>query len=195
MLEYVGKILKLQRHDREVVPLRRVLAFGLLIAMLGGCVRVDKPRQAPVPDGVAANALSAAMTVLGAPYVWGGQGPDVFDCSGLIIWAYQQVLPGLKLRIGSRVVEDTTQDELWRYNVLMIPPEQMKPGDIVFITDNEERISHGGLFIEWVDAEMTEFQFVNASSYYGEVVIDTWPLQGTKRGQWFVGAGRLLVVR
>lgn len=148
-----------------------------------------------VSDRHAQDALNVALDKLGSPYVWGGQGPDVFDCSGLIIWAYQQVLPGLKLRIGSRVVEDTTQDELWRYNVLMIPPEQMKPGDIVFITDNEERISHGGLFIEWVDAEMTEFQFVNASSYYGEVVIDTWPLEGTKRGQWFVGAGRLLVVR
>ena len=69
----------------------------------------------------------------------------------------------------------------------------MRPGDIVFITDNAETITHGGLFIEWVDETMTEFRFVNASSYYGEVVIDTWPVEGEKRGQWFVGAGRLLV--
>jgi len=40
---------------------------------------------------------------------------------------------------------------------------------------------------------MTEFLFVNASAYDGEVVIDTWPVTGKKRGQWFVGAGRLLV--
>src|SRR5690606_39491247 len=60
LLEYVGKILKLQRPDREVVPLRRVLAFGLLIAMLGGCVRVDKPRQAPVPEDRKSTRLNSS---------------------------------------------------------------------------------------------------------------------------------------
>lgn len=105
------------------------------------------------------------------------------------------MIPGLKLRIGSEVVKDATQDDLWRYNVLVIPPEQMRPGDIVFMTSDPARTTHGGLFIEWVDEARTEFRFVNASSYYGEVVIDTWPVEGQKRGQWFVGAGRLMVVR
>ena len=182
--------------------MRRFRALTLIIAptlLLAGCLSPSdfwsRIRQAPVPDAIAEGALEAALSQIGTPYVWGGQSPEEgFDCSGLIIWAYQQAYPQLQLRYASEVVHDTTQDGLWRYNVLVIPPEHMKPGDIVFITDNEEHISHGGLFIEWVDAEMTEFRFVNASSYYGEVVIDTWPLQGTKRGQWFVGAGRLQIV-
>lgn len=35
-------------------------------------------------------ALSAAASKLGAPYVWGAAGPDSFDCSGLVQWAYLQ---------------------------------------------------------------------------------------------------------
>src|SRR5690606_19271209 len=163
------------------------------IMSLSGCWH-RSIHQILVSDSVAGMALEAALTRIGHSYLWGGQGPDLFDCSGLIIWAYSQVVPDAKLRIGPTVVNDATQDDLWRYNVQVIPPDHMRPGDIVFITNDPERITHGGLFIEWVDETMTEFRFVNASSYYGEVVIDTWPVEGEKRGQWFVGAGRLLVI-
>lgn len=164
-----------------------------LTLLLVATACVDQVRQAPVPEPKAAYALQVALQQIGDPYVWGGQGPDEFDCSGLIIWAYAQVIPDLRLRIGANVVYDATQDELWRYNVQSIPPEQMRPGDVVFITNDPRRMTHGGLFIEWVDEGMTEFRFVNASSYYGEVVIDTWPITGEKRGQWFAGSGRLLM--
>jgi hypothetical protein len=35
-------------------------------------------------------ALDAAKTKLGSPYVYGAAGPNAFDCSGLVKWAYQQ---------------------------------------------------------------------------------------------------------
>jgi hypothetical protein len=37
------------------------------------------------------NAVAAAKTKLGAPYVWGSKGPSSFDCSGLFQWAWGQV--------------------------------------------------------------------------------------------------------
>lgn len=40
-------------------------------------------------------ALQAAESKLGAPYVYGAAGPDAFDCSGLVQWAYKQA--GLNL--------------------------------------------------------------------------------------------------
>lgn len=42
-------------------------------------------------------AVAAGETMLGAPYVWGGQSPRGFDCSGFVKWSYGQVgyyLPG-----------------------------------------------------------------------------------------------------
>ena len=35
--------------------------------------------------------LGYAMSRIGCPYVWGAEGPDSFDCSGLVTWAYRQV--------------------------------------------------------------------------------------------------------
>ena len=45
----------------------------------------------PTANTVGAQALQAAITRLGDPYVWGAAGPSQFDCSGLVMWAYAQV--------------------------------------------------------------------------------------------------------
>jgi cell wall-associated NlpC family hydrolase len=39
----------------------------------------------------ASRAVAAAKSKQGAPYVWGAEGPNAFDCSGLVQWAYRQV--------------------------------------------------------------------------------------------------------
>ena len=43
----------------------------------------------PYASNVAAQALEYALAQLGKPYVWGGTGPDSFDCSGLAMRAYE----------------------------------------------------------------------------------------------------------
>jgi peptidoglycan DL-endopeptidase CwlO len=35
--------------------------------------------------------LTVALAQVGKKYVWGGDGPDVFDCSGLVQWSMRQV--------------------------------------------------------------------------------------------------------
>lgn len=35
-------------------------------------------------------AIKAGYTKLGRPYVWGAEGPNAFDCSGLVQWAFAQ---------------------------------------------------------------------------------------------------------
>lgn len=37
---------------------------------------------------IAKRAVEYAMKQVGKPYVWGGTGPDTFDCSGLVLWSY-----------------------------------------------------------------------------------------------------------
>lgn len=73
-----------------------------------------------VPGNLAQNslgqrALAAADSKVGAPYVYGATGPNAFDCSGLIQWAYNQVgvsLPrtsGQMASFGTAVAEKDLQ--------------------------------------------------------------------------------------
>lgn len=69
-------------------------------------------------------AYSYACSRIGCPYVWGAEGPDSFDCSGLVTWAYRQLgieLPHqseVQMARATRVVsvsEARPGDVLWRY--------------------------------------------------------------------------------
>ncbi len=69
----------------------------------------------------AGRAVRAALTRLGRPYVWGATGPDRFDCSGLVQWAYAQA--GVRLH-------RTTYDQI--NDGVAVPRSQVRPGDLVF---------------------------------------------------------------
>ena len=89
-------------------------------------------------------ALQAAFSVLGAPYVWGGQDPSGFDCSGLAIWAYNHAVPGIHWYTGDSFVDDTTAHMLFVYNVKPLRAREVWPGDLVFVTSSTNRVTHMG---------------------------------------------------
>ncbi|MFJ6770418.1 NlpC/P60 family protein [Kitasatospora sp. NPDC091257] len=74
-----------------------------------------------------AAALSAAASKIGSPYVWGATGPGSFDCSGLMVWAFNQAGVSLprtsqaQASAGTRIGSDISQAQ---------------PGDLlIFYTD------------------------------------------------------------
>ncbi len=69
----------------------------------------------------AARAIAAGRTKLGAGYVWAAEGPDVFDCSGFVRWAFLQV--GISLQHYSGA--------MWK-STIRISESQLQPGDLVF---------------------------------------------------------------
>jgi peptidoglycan DL-endopeptidase CwlO len=75
----------------------------------------------PSPHGRAGIAVRAALSRLGRPYVWGATGPDRFDCSGLVQWAYAQA--GIHL-------DRTTYQQI--NDGVPVPCSQVRPGDLVF---------------------------------------------------------------
>jgi len=88
-----------------------------------------------LPQGSSAEiqALRAAFTKRGDSYVWGAAGPSTFDCSGLVVWAYQQVGINLPHYTGS----------LWNSG-LHVAESDLEPGDLVFFDSD---ISHVGFYI------------------------------------------------
>jgi peptidoglycan DL-endopeptidase CwlO len=87
----------------------------------------------PTANTVGAQALQAAISRLGYPYIWGAAGPTSFDCSGLMMWAYQQV--------GISLPHFTVS----QYNSgVHVSRNDLEPGDLVFFFPN---ISHVGMYI------------------------------------------------
>jgi cell wall-associated NlpC family hydrolase len=82
-------------------------------------------------------AIAAALTKEdGARYRAGGTGPNSFDCSGLVLWAYEQV--GVSLPHGTRSILPI---------VMPISREDLLPGDLVFSGRSGSGIQHVALYI------------------------------------------------
>jgi peptidoglycan DL-endopeptidase CwlO len=84
-------------------------------------------------DSLGEQALRFAEEKLGDPYVWGGAGPNDFDCSGLVMWSYEQV--GIQL--------DHFTGDQWNEGE-HISRSQLQPGDLVFFFAD---ISHVGMYV------------------------------------------------
>ena len=78
-------------------------------------------------------AMRLALAQIGKPYVWGGTGPDAFDCSGLMQWSWAGAGIGMP-----RVAAD---QQTW---AIPVPISQVKPGDLVFFGNPAH---HVGMYV------------------------------------------------
>ena len=98
----------------------------------------DRLRQAAAdavapPIAAAATAVATARAQLGKPYLWGGAGPDAFDCSGLTRFAWRAAGITLPRDAAAQAVATTPVDL-----------SALLPGDLVFYGSP---IGHVGLYI------------------------------------------------
>ncbi|MEU8891366.1 NlpC/P60 family protein [Streptomyces sp. NPDC048442] len=78
-------------------------------------------------------AVAYATDQIGDPYVWGAEGPDAFDCSGLTQQAWAS---------ASRGIPRTSQEQ-WRL-LPRVSVADMRPGDlIIYFSD----ASHVGMYV------------------------------------------------
>jgi cell wall-associated NlpC family hydrolase len=118
----------------------------------------------PLATNVGTTALRAALSQRGKPYVWGAAGPDAYDCSGLVVWAFAQEGISLPHYTGS----------LWNSG-MHVSRDQLEPGDLVFFFAD---ISHVGIYLGnglMVDApsagQDVQVQAVFWNAYVGAVRI------------------------
>ena len=94
---------------------------------------------AEAPDGPAAlpparfgSVVGIAGRYLGIPYVWGGASPSGFDCSGFVLYVFNQVGVSLPHHAASQYGYGTP-----------VPKSALEPGDLVFF----DNLGHNGIYI------------------------------------------------
>ncbi|MDY7088360.1 MAG: NlpC/P60 family protein, partial [Actinomycetota bacterium] len=78
-------------------------------------------------DARAMQALRFALAQRGDPYVWSEEGPDEYDCSGLMYAAYRSV--GFQLTRVSR-------DQYWQTRNKVVSRYSLLPGDLLFFSSS-----------------------------------------------------------
>lgn len=104
--------------------------------------------------------IAAARAELGSPYVFGAEGPDTFDCSGLMQYAFAQV--GIKL-------PRTAAEQQAAVSRVSTPV----PGDLVFWGDPAEHVAlyigSGKIIAAPQPGDVVKVQDVYGTPTYGRV--------------------------
>jgi peptidoglycan DL-endopeptidase CwlO len=87
-----------------------------------------------VGSGTAVQAARAALSKQGSPYVWGGDGPITFDCSGLVKWSFEQA--------GVLGLPHSSQEQARMGS--SVSRSQLRPGDLIALYSP---ISHIGIYV------------------------------------------------
>jgi peptidoglycan DL-endopeptidase CwlO len=135
-----------QNIERSAFPLRyhqwEPLAVNVIGAVGGDVtqyVRASCTTPLPAPSEVAGRAIQFALGEVGKPYVWGATGPNAYDCSGLMLRAYQAA--GITLPRVAR-------QQYWAG--AQLPVRQAQPGDLLFWgydTSNPDSVHHVAMYL------------------------------------------------
>jgi cell wall-associated NlpC family hydrolase len=156
-------------------PSRPIAARSLLLVALLASLAACTPFQPGMPGGPTSvdpgqAVLQAAQSHIGAPYRYGGAGPDAFDCSGLVAYAHRQLGIAVPRTAAQQFAAATP-----------IPRKDLRPGDLVFFRLESRAVSHVGIYAG-------DSRFVHAPQKGGHVRManldDEWYRQR------YVGAGR-----
>jgi len=104
-------------------------------------------------DGI----VSVAKAKLGKPYVWSEEGPNSFDCSGLVYYC----LRTCGVKVSRYNAKSFSQNSSWE-NIK--DRGDLRKGDLVFFkSDSSSSVNHTGIYIG-------SNKFIHASSSAGEVI-------------------------
>jgi len=145
----------------------RYAAGGAQAISAASSPRCQQAALGPLPPGAAGKVLAYAAAQLGKPYLFGGTGPDAYDCSGLAMMAY---------RAAGLAIPRTSQAQ-WAYG-RQIPASQARPGDLVFFAGADGTApGHVGIVVNPATHIMID---AYATGY--DVEYDTYGLPASKGG-------------
>lgn len=130
-------------------------------------------------SSVGDSAAAMAKVLVGSPYVYGAEGPNSFDCSGLTYYIYGKL--GYSLARGS--------SGQYLRSGRFVPISEIEPGDLVFIFDPKYDFSGGQYPTTHMGIYVGDGKFIHASSDSGKVMYEN--LYGSYFTPYIVGIKRV----
>lgn len=107
--------------------MRKVLVLGAAAGVLYASTSHGVPAVTTAASSpAAAKAIAYAQAQMGKPYLWGGTGPNAFDCSGLVMKAYA----------SAGVSIPRTSQAQWA-SLPHVSASQVRAGDLVFFPGSD----------------------------------------------------------
>jgi cell wall-associated NlpC family hydrolase len=99
---------------------------------------ISENTEAPSRGTSREAVVELAYKQLGKKYVWGAEGPNTFDCSGLTSFVYKNAM-------GKTIPRTSiAQSQYGQY----VSRSELQPGDLIFSdTDNNGSVNHVGIYI------------------------------------------------
>jgi cell wall-associated NlpC family hydrolase len=132
--------------------------------------------ESPPPSSAAARVLRTADSYVGVPYVWGGNTPRGFDCSGFTKYIFAK--HGIRL-------PRTSREQAHAGRAVAPDFRALRPGDIMLFAEPGEAISHVAVYAG-------NGRIIHSSSSVGGVGYTDLNNGGDWFVAYFVAARRLL---
>jgi len=122
----------LERQRAEGLAWERRQAAGTRVPEAPELYKVGPPNQEKVE-----RVIAFARAQLGKPYVLGGRGPNVWDCSGLTMKAYEAA----GIYIGTHSVSNQFINAMDKRQ--LVPVRNVEAGDLVFWSTSNDHLNRG----------------------------------------------------
>lgn len=149
-----------------------LLTYPFIVA--GGLFPNSSANASTTVTGNAASVLECARAQIGDPYVWAAEGPDSFDCSGLVTYCYREAL-GVSIPhyTGSQMTDSHFQT--------VSSVDELSAGDIILRGGNPP--SHVGIYT----GEGTVVHAPHTGDFVKEVSYDQFASSGGLTFRHYIG--------
>lgn len=129
------------RQDNDALLLKLEHQQEAAEQALGAQWVANEPANGLSAHPTARAAVAYAMDQLGDPYLWAAEGPDRFDCSGLVWAAYRSA--------GYHNLPRVSRDQYYATRHRTVPRTGLLPGDLLFFASGSSwtSIHHIGMYI------------------------------------------------